>query len=122
MNDAVFCIGRCSAGSVGNKIRLMKLNDTNLKRNNVLLMNEKRCFIGAAVFRDYFVVAGGEKFEDIFGSIEYFNGPSGKWVLSRSSRKEFCLVECDDSLFAFGGNNEAECLSCVERLQSLNGR
>ena len=100
----------------------MKLNDTSLKWNDVVPIIEKRCFGGSAVFCNNLVVAGGENDKDILESIEYFSGSLGEWQMGppmQRKRKEFCLVECDDSLFAFGRNNEVECLSSVEQLRSM---
>ena len=129
LNDMVFCIGGRSSADVPeiyNIVCVMKLNDTNMEWNAVVPMNEKRGLFGAAVFRDHLVVVGGGNREDCLASIEYFNGSSSKWQMGpcMQQKKYFCsLVECNDSLFAIGGQNEnLESLFCVERLESLNGQ
>ena len=83
LNDIIFCIGgrrlRDSHKITKNTVVQMKLNDANLEWSDVVSMNGKRVFFGAAVFRDHLVVAGGRNSTDCLSSIEYFNGSSSEW-------------------------------------------
>ena len=129
LNDTVFCIGgRSSVNDCEfyDIVCEMKLNDTNLKWSDVVPMNEKRGLLGAAVFHDHLVVAGGGNGKDCLASIEYFDGSSSGWQMGppmQQKRLCFSLVECNDNLFAIGGRDKnQESLFCVEQLKLLNGQ
>ena len=129
LKDVVFCIGGKSLADepeLYNTVYQMKLSDTNLKWSDVVPMNEKRGLFGAAVFCDHLVVAGGGNGKDCLSSIEYFDGSSSGWQMGPPMQEKkffFSLVECNDNLFAIGGQDENdESLFCVERLESLDGQ
>ena len=128
LNDVIFCIGGNSPngwGNAYNKVCLMKLKQTNLKWEGAAPMNENRCRMGAAMFHDCLVVAGGWNKNCSMASTECCVDPFDKWRKAPSlkqKRNGNALVVCNDSLFALGGCDKITCLSSVERLRSLNGK
>ena len=91
-----------------------------------LISVKQRTSFGAAVFRDHLVVAGGGNGKDCSSSIEHFDISSNGWQMGPPMQQIkffFSLVECNDNLFAIGGQDENhKPLFCVERLESLNGQ
>ena len=126
LNDVVFCIGGCDPSDNTNnysKVCQMKLNESNLRWSEVVAINEKRSLMGAAVFRDHLVVAGGTSGVACLATAEYYNHSLDGWQMAptmQQKRSNNSLVVCGNYLFALGGFDEKEYLSSVERLHSLN--
>ena len=128
LNDSIISVGGCppiSYNLVFNTVHQLKLNEANLKWEQIASMNKKRCNMDAAVFNDSLVVAGGWNGEFHEPSVEYYDDISGDWKMASNMNKERCafgLVVCDDSLFAIGGGGDKKAnYSSVERLSSLDG-
>ena len=125
LNDYIYCIGGSKTS------RFMRgINDVcklNLKKQNsgweqVASLNTKRCNMGAAVYDDVMVVAGGanENYET-FASTEVYQPSFNKWqAISplKRQRSGHALVSCDGYLYTIGGWDR-NCLSSVERLGDL---
>ena len=125
LEDFVLCIG----GKKGLDFFHENLSDVwifNLKQENpqwhkVASMNEKRSNMGAAVFQDRPVVAGGSS-----SATEYYEILTDEWKMicpMKEQRENCALVPCEGCLYAIGGKTgffEAEIQSSVERLQSFN--
>ena len=125
LNNEIFCIGGChSRDGSFRKVYCMKLNEANTKWREFFPMKENRSGIGAAVFRNHLVVAGGRNGEVHWSSTECFGSTFEKWKYGPPMLQKRCLcavVVCDDSLFALGGYDGQKYLSSVERLCSLDG-
>ena len=86
-------------------------------------MNRKRGFLGAAVYGDFIVVAGGEdENKMLLASTEVYQATFNEWrTISplKQQRTSHALVSCDGYLYAIGGWSGRNCLSSVERLDDL---
>ena len=91
----------------------------------VAAMNVKRCAMGAAVYGDVIVVAGGIDENDyLIASTEVYQTSFNKWrTISplKQQRHAHALVSCDGCLYAIGGWDDGNCLFSVERLDDLKG-
>ena len=110
---------------ITNKVHRMNICDSEMKWEKVSSMNERRCMMGAAVFKDFLVVAGGGKDVGRFhDKEEFYNPPLNKWKQFAKLNQERVfnqLVSCDGCLFAIGGNDGNQPLSLMEMLSDLNG-
>jgi len=97
----------------------------NLKQENaewieMTSMNKRRCSMGAAIYEDKLVVAGGkEKWKEI-NSVEYYDPSIDEWKIIaplKHLRKDNALVACEGCLYALGGTGDKS----VERLRDLSG-
>ena len=126
LNGIVYCIGGCEPRNTSNvydKVYQIHLNETNLRWKEVVLLNEKRYWMGATIFRGCLVVAGGFDGERILSSVEFSSDPSKIWRKASPLLHKRCgnaLAVCNGSLYALGGFAETTCLSSVERLDYFN--
>ena len=102
----------------------LHLKEKTLAWKQVANMQEKRSLMGAAVYRDTLVVAGGFDEKSILASAEYYSYAFNEWKFVQpmnQCRGQTALVTCKGHLYALGGNDGKNCLSSVERLESLKG-
>ena len=127
LNDYIYCIG----GDFENR-RFSSVTDRVWKLNSrkqtsswkqVASMNSKRCGMGAAVYGDVIVVAGGEDENDrLLASTEVYQTSFNEWRTISSLKQQRCghaLVSCHGYLYAIGGWDGHNHLSSVERLSDL---
>ena len=108
-----------------NKVHLLNLTESKLAWKEICPMNEERSSMGAAVFCNCLIVAGGtsSKQTDLKSS-EVYIPAFKKWQrisnmnIARSSME---LVACDDCLYALGGFDGKEDLNSMERMVDLDG-
>ena len=130
LNDYIYCIGgnKSNTQNVSGIDNVWRLNST--KQNSgwekVASMNTKRCLMGAAVYGDVIVVAGGADENNFtLASTETYQTSFDTWqTISqlKQRRDENALVSCDGYLYAIGGSADGKCLSSVERLDDLKGK
>ena len=121
MNKCIYNIGGSTNAShevVTNKVYRLKENEPIWEE--ITPMNEERSCMGAAVFKDCLVVAGGVSsgFKRKQSS-EIFLPALKKWLpisSQRHPRSGSEMIACADCLFALGGYDGARDLSSVERL------
>ena len=124
LNDFVYCIGGESGVAFVSKIlygvRRIGLKEHNSEWSEIAPLNVKRCSMGAALFQNKIVVAGGKSQWLETDSVEYYDALADNWTTIASlnhPRKNNALVACNGSLFALGGTTDKS----VERLQDLDG-
>ena len=133
MNCYIYSIGGSSKFKVDkdititNKVYRMEINVSEMKWEEVCPMNEVRCQMGAAVFRDCVVVAGGangKNENDLNTKEEIYIPALNKWQqISKLNQQRVLneLVSCGDCLFAIGGiGMEQSTMASMERLSDLN--
>ena len=111
---------------VTTKVYRLNINDSKMKWEEVCPLNEERFMMGATVFKDCLVVAGGGKTNgDEFPVNEEIYIPAlNKWQqISKLNHERVFneLVSCNGYLFALGGNDGNRCLSSMEKLSNLDG-
>ena len=128
LSNHIYCIG----GNLSNTSNLIGIDSVwrlNTKKltsgwEQVASMNAKRCTMGAAVYGDVIVVAGGsDENSYVIASTEVYQTSFNKWrTISplKQQRHAHALVSCDGCLYAIGGRN-GNCLASVERLDDLKG-
>ena len=129
LNDYIYCIG----GNI-NKTELRGIDAVwriNIKKENtnwerVASMNKKRRAMGAAVYDDLIIVAGGaDERNCLLKSTEVYQAPFNEWrsiAHMNNYRSALALVSCDGYLYALGGCGgwkQNEFFSSVERLGNL---
>ena len=111
---------------ISNKVYRMNVNDSKMKWEEVCPLNEGRYMMGATVFKDCLVVAGGKQQHNGIDTKEEFYIPAlNKWqqVSKLNQQRVFNeLVSCNGCLFAFGGYDERQPLSSMEKLSDLDGK
>ena len=128
VKNFVFCIGgvRGPPGffkDVLKRVWKIDLEQENSNWRETGLLNEKRSEMGAAVFEDKLVVAGGSGV-----TTEFYDVENEVWKTSsemKDSRENNALVACKGYLFALGGKGGLlglETLSSMERLERLHER
>ena len=128
MNGYIYCIG----GDMKNYVLFWKGTDSVWRLNSkiqtswweqVASMQTKRCAMGAAVYGDVIVVAGGvDEDSKVLASTEIYLPSSNTWnIISplKQRRSGHALVSCDKCLYAIGGLVSKTCLSLVEKLGDL---
>ena len=128
LDGIVYCIGGCEPGNISNvydKVYQMNLNETNFRWTKAVPLIERRCMMGAAIFMDCLVIAGGSNGRCILATVEYSSDQFHTWIRNTSSllhkRCGNALAVCKSSLYALGGFDGTTCLSSVERLDYLHG-
>ena len=129
LNDYIYCIG----GDFENR-RILSGTDRVWRLNSrkqtsgwehVAPMNAKRYGMGAAVYGDIMVVAGGiDENNEVLTSTEVYQTSFNEWrnISPLKQRKSaHALVSCDGYLYAIGGWDGESYLSSVERLGDLKG-
>ena len=107
------------------KVYRMNVNDSEMKWEKVSSMNKGRCMMGAAVFKDCLVVAGGVNTDGEFSTKEETYTPKwNKWQqISKLNQERIAneLVSCVGCLFALGGYNGKQPLFSMEKLSDFDG-
>ena len=127
LNGYIYCIGGFQTSKfmigVNDALRLnTKMQNSGWEQ--VASMNKKRYSMGAAVYGDVIVVAGGvdETYREV-ASTEVYQPSFNEWrTISplKQQRYAHALVSCDGYLYAIGGWGDYN-LSSVERLGDLKG-
>ena len=103
----------------------LNLKKRNLNWEEVCPMNEERYVMGAAVYHDAIVVAGGAGGDDeTLASVEYYTASLNEWKTISSMnqpRSGSALVASNDYLYAIGGYDGKQNSATVERMKDLNG-
>ena len=124
LNKVVYCIGGGSKDNfITDKVRRLKLQDVALRWTEISPMNVKRRSMGAAVYQDLLLVAGGFDGNTALDSVECYTPQWDEWKLISSlkqARSGCGVVACDDFLYTLGGCCDGNCLSSVERLCEMH--
>ena len=118
-----YCIGGGGRFSPANKVWKLKLDEANVKWKEVTSMEVRRSNLGALLYKNGIVVAGGWS-SDAGKSFEFYNPSLNRWSALPSINKSRCyhaLVTCNDRLFCLGGCADDRFLSSAEMLSDLNG-
>ena len=129
INDNVFSIGGDASDTYISQptrnIWRLNLKAAERQWSPIALMIEKRCVMGAAVYRNGLVVAGGHNGLQSTNSAEFYQISSNRWTSISSMkqpRSHHQLVSSDDYLLVLGGRNDFENFSSsVIKLRDLNG-
>ena len=131
LNGYIYSIGGSSNFEIKedteytNKVYRISINNSETKWEEVCPMNEEKYMMGAAVFKDRLVVAGGEKDEtNASQKEEIYNPVLNKWQqISKLNQERMFneLVSCDGCLFSLGGNDDNQYFSSMEKLSDLDG-
>ena len=123
-HDLVFCIGGKTDlfGEIANCV--WQLNLKHCEWREMTSMGQKRCNMGATVYQDNLIVAGGEHENRALDSVEFYQVAEDQWNSispMKRCREGNTLVSCEKDLLVLGGKDGPNVLSSVERLQDLNG-
>ena len=129
LNDYIYCIGGDNELKIiakgTDKVWKLNLKKQTSNWEQVASMNTKRYFMGAAVYSDAIVVAGGgDENSTPLASTEVYQRAFNTWQTTTSLKQRryaHALVSCDGYLYAIGGWDGNNCLSSVERLGDLKG-
>ena len=131
LNGCIYSIGGSSQLEVNedmditSKVHRMNVNDSEMKWEEVCPLNEGRCAMGATVFKDCLVVAGGAEAKDkTYTREETYIPALNKWQQIAKLKQERLfneLVSCNSCLFAIGGLVKHQYLSSVEKLSDFDG-
>ena len=122
LDDRIYCVGGENKNN-NNKVEIsdkaweMTLNEPNLKWSEGASMNDKRFAMGAAIFKNCLVVAGGYDGKSYLSSSEVFISQLNVWQYITSmnqARSGNALVECKNKLYVIGGWGGSNYLSSVE--------
>ena len=131
LNNVVYSIGGSSSQRSKRKLENLgesqKVFSLDLTRKTIkweenVSLNEKKRHVGATVFKNAFVVCGGNSLCKALSSCEYLKPEVNGWRKCsplKYSRFAHQLVTCKQSLFALGGWNGKNYLSTVEKLVDL---
>ena len=122
LDGFVYCIGRCKRPSFTARVWRMKLNEPNMKWEEVASMMIGRSEFGAIVYKSGIAVVGGWTLR-AKKSAEFYNPVFNQWKAlapMNNYRKLNALVSCNDCLFCLGGYGEGKCLSSVEKLCGID--
>ena len=132
LNGYIYSIGGSSESDIEedteitNKVYRMGVNHSEMKWEEVCPLNKGRFAMGAAVFKDCLVVAGGVNDKNDFSQKEeYFIPTLNKWQqISKLNQKRIFneLVSSNGCLFALGGYDGDQSLSSMEKLSDLDGK
>ena len=128
-SNRVFCIGgdiattTTTGSKPTSKVWKMNLKEKALQWTETAPMSMPRYEMGAAVYEDKLVVAGGNAGMDVaLSSVEFYEVAKNKWkTISPMNlpRRGNALVACDGCLYTLGGE---ENYCSVERLEKLKGK
>ena len=125
-SNRVFCIGgdiatTTTGSKPTSKVWKMNLKEKALQWTEAAPMSMPRYEMGAAVYHDGVVVAGGNAGMDVaLSSVEFYEVAKNKWKTISSMnlpRRGNALVACNGCLYTLGG---AENYYSVERLEKLS--
>ena len=129
LDDFVYFLGCTNPRTqMGQKSIAWKLNviEKNSKWKEMVPMLVQRHAMGASVFKNMIVVAGGRNnHHSIVNSAEVYDLSRNQWQMIPSLNKKRCehvLVTCEDSIYALGGDNDYDYLPSVEKLRDINGK
>ena len=111
LDDRIYCVGGKMKSNdnkyvISNKVWEMSLNKSDLKWNEVVSMNDERLVMGAAIFKDCLVVAGGYDGKSYLSSSEVFIPRLNVWqtiTAMNQARSRNALVECKNKLYGIDG-------------------
>ena len=128
MGDFVYCIGGKIVSDddsiCSNKVWRINLTDDEPEWEEFPSMIEKRDVMGATIYRDSLVVAGGWDGEGDLASAELYLDVLDEWIpISHMNQRRsgHALVSCHHCLLALGGWDKCMYLASVERLCDLKG-
>ena len=131
LDDRIYCVGGVIENNddkieINDNVWEMILNEPDLKWNEVASMNDKRHVMGAAIFKNCLLVAGGgdDKNNDLSSS-EVFIPQLNVWqyiTAMNQARSGNALVECKNKLYVIGGWGGGSCLSSVECISDLKAK
>jgi len=126
LHDKIYCVGGYRDGAT-NEVWQGVFHKCDLKWKQVAPMNAKRCVMGATVFKDKLVVAGGlnREVSEHLATVEAFDPQLDKWK-TISSMKQMrwgnALVASNLCLYSLGGCGAHSYLSSMEKIRSLKGK
>ena len=128
LDDRIYCVGGAIESNdnkyeINDKVWEMSLNEPDLKWNEVASMNDKREVMGAAIFKNCLVVAGGYDGKSHLSSTEVFIPQLNVWQYITSmnqARSGNALVECKNKLYVIGGwgGNYLSSVECISDLKA----
>ena len=130
LQNVVYCLGGSSTScydesDISCRVWMINLsNSSGCRWREIEPMNEKRFLMGAAVFNDVLVVAGGFDGKKFLSSAEIYLPPINEWKKVSSmkeTRSGNALVSCNGSLYSLGGWGGGKFLSSVECLSTFHG-
>ena len=125
LKNYVYCFGGYSFHSgISERVFRLQLNENCLKWEEMASLNERRQNLGATVFNDCIVVAGGRNGGKVLASTEIYCPQTDEWKYSVSlkpGRSGNELVVCDDCLYSIGGFSGGKYLGYTERLDEVQG-
>ena len=127
LDDRIYCVGGRIENNdvkieISDKVWEMSLSEPNLKWHEVASMNNERDVMGAAIFKNCLVVAGGCNGKSHLSSTEVFIPQLNVWQNVSSmnqARSGNALVECKNKLYVIGGWGRGNYLSSVECISDL---
>ena len=127
LDDRIYCVGGEMENNddkikIVDKVWEMSLNEPDLKWNEVASMNDERHVMGAAIFKNCLVVAGGHNGKSRLSSTEVFIPQLNVWQYitpMNQARSRNALVECKNKLYVIGGGSGSDYLSSVECISDL---
>ena len=126
LDDRIYCVGGRIENNddkikISDKVWEMSLNEPDSKWNEVVSMNNERHVMGAAIFKNCLVVAGGFNGKSRLSSTEVFIPQLNVWqniTSMNQARSGNALVECKNKLYVIGGWS-GRYLSSVECISDL---
>ena len=128
LKDIVYVLGGMGVhnDSFTDQMWQMNLKKARLNWQKLSSMFEPRCAMGATVYNDALIVAGGYTYNDsILASSEIYLKQIDEWkIISPLNHARFSneLVSCDDRVFCLGGYDGENVLSSVEHLVNLKSQ
>jgi len=129
LNDFIYCIGGVTDNNFirgTNTVWKLNLKLPNLCWKKAASMKRTRRSMGAAVFGDVIVVAGGtDKNDSLLASTEIFESLTNDWNYISSmkhKRSGHALVACGGYLYALGGCGRGTTWPSPERLENLKAK
>ena len=129
LDDRIYCVcGKIENNDdkikISDKVWEMSLNESDLKWNEVASMNDERHVMGAAIFKNSLVVAGGYDGKSYLSSTEVFIPQLNVWQYitpMNQTRSGNALVECKNKLYVicgWGGSNYLSSVECISDLKA----
>ena len=127
LNNIIYVIGGLNSDdNTTNQVWKMDLKQKNLKWKQTASLSEFNCMMGATVYNDALIVAGGTNESTIsLASSEIYWKPIDEWkTLSPLNQARYAneLVSSDDGVFCLGGYDGENELSSVEHLSDLKSQ
>ena len=119
------CLSFNAQKSFSNDVYKISWVNPKHKWEKIASISEPAASTAAVVLQDTLVVAGGYNDVSIFASVCWYHAALDEWrTVSPLNQKRhaFCLVCCNDSIYALGGRGVTSELNSVEVLRDLKGR